>query len=57
MSDDLFEFLAVQEMGRAAEVASRATKKSQLPAKARSIIDKIKGRKRSECVQRKSENA
>lgn len=44
-------------MGHAAEVASRATKKSQLPAEARSIIDKIKGRKRSERVQRKSENA
>ena len=57
MRDDLFEFLAVQEMGRAAEVARHATEEAQLPAEVRSIIDKIKGRKRSECVEPKSENA
>jgi hypothetical protein len=50
MSDDLFEFLAAQETGRAAEQAKRA-------AEARSIIDKIKGHKRSDCGQRKSGNA
>jgi hypothetical protein len=57
MRDDLFEFLAVQEMGRAAEVARRATEEAQLPAEVRSIIDKIKSHKRSDCGQRKSRNA
>jgi hypothetical protein len=54
MSDDLFEFLAVHEIGRAAEVARRATEEAQLPAQVRLIIDKIKGRKRNECGQRSS---
>jgi hypothetical protein len=44
MIDDLFEFLAVQEMGRAAEVARRATEEAQLPAEVRSIIERIKTR-------------
>ena len=50
MSDDLFEFLVVHEMGR-------ATEEAQLPAEVRSIIDKIKSHKRSECGQRKFGNA
>ena len=35
MSDDLFEFLAAQATGRAAEVARRVTKEPQLPAEVR----------------------
>jgi rubrerythrin len=54
MSDDLFEFLAAQEMGHAAEVARRATEEAQVPAKVPSIIDKIKGRKRNEYGQQSS---
>ena len=50
MRDDLFEFLAVQEMGRAAEVARRATEEDQVPAEVRSIIDRIK-RRRGDCGQ------
>ena len=33
MSDDLFEFLAAQETGRAAEVARRATEEPSFPPK------------------------
>jgi hypothetical protein len=57
MSDDLFEFLAVQETVSAAEVARRATEEAQLPAEVRSIIDRIKNHRRNECGKRKSENA
>ena len=57
MSDDLFEFLAAQEMGRAAEVARRATEEAQVPAEVRSIIEKIKSHKGGDCGERKSENA
>jgi hypothetical protein len=57
MSDDLFEFLAVQETVSAAEVARRAAEEAQLPAEVRSIIDRIKNHKRNECGKRKSENA
>jgi hypothetical protein len=32
MSDDLFEFVAAQEMGRAAEEAGRASEDPQCPA-------------------------
>jgi hypothetical protein len=42
MRDDLFEFLAAQEAGRAAQEAERATEHKR-PAEIRSIIDKIKG--------------
>jgi hypothetical protein len=41
MRDDLFEFLAVQEVWRAAQEAERATEHKR-PAEMRSIIDKIK---------------
>jgi hypothetical protein len=57
MSDDLFEFLVVHQMGRAAEVAGRAAGASQAAAAVRSNIDKIKGHKHSECGQRNSGNA
>jgi hypothetical protein len=57
MSDDLLEFLAVQETVSAAEVARRATEEAQLPAEVRSIIDRIKNHRRNECGERKSENA
>jgi hypothetical protein len=43
MRDDLFEFLAAQEAGRAAQKAERATEHKR-PAEIRSIIDKIKGK-------------
>ena len=57
MSDDLFEFLAAQEAGRAAQEAERAAEEAQRPAEVRSIIDKIKGHKRSLGGQRKSGHA
>jgi hypothetical protein len=41
---DLFEFIAAQQMGRAAEEARRAAEEAQRPAKVRSIIDKMKGK-------------
>jgi hypothetical protein len=41
MSDDLFEFLAAQEAGRAAQEAERATEHKR-PVEIRSIIDKTK---------------
>jgi hypothetical protein len=56
MRDDLFEFLAAQEVGRAAQEAWRATEHKR-PAEIRSIIDKIKSHKRSLCGQRKSGHA
>jgi hypothetical protein len=44
MSDDLFEFLAGQEMARAAEEARCAAEDPQRPAEVRPIIDEIKGK-------------
>lgn len=57
MRDDLFEFLAAQEAGRATQEAERATERAKRPAEMRSIIDKIKSQKRSLCGQRKSGHA
>ena len=48
MRDDLFEFLAAQEAGRATQEAERATERAKRPAEMRSIIDKIKARERAQ---------
>jgi hypothetical protein len=57
MSDDLLGSLRCRKRDVLPRVARRAPEEAQLPAEVRSIIDKIKGGKRSECGQRKSGNA